>query len=266
MEIAKLTYKTHTGKDPMNLTRMGECTAKTMAGVLSPLYHGNFTTDPTLHALRFYTAKKISESEGDFEFTIMDITKDGKKSDEPVEYAGVRLTTKQIPTEMLPYIHGLKSGQSVTFYHEGHNANEIANMTRADLSVKTNSEATSQIERIMAKENITNEMLFNDPFQVYGNESTGYLVGLPIVNERGIHMRPAGLIVQIKAKPEYQNCDVYLKKIYESPANAASIISVLMLEAAKNAKIIGEASGPHAKPCLEEIAKLIQSGFGDMNS
>lgn len=88
------------------------------------------------------------------------------------------------------------------------------------------------------------------------NELTRKLL---VVNQLGIHARPAAIIV--KAMQKY---DAHVYLIYNGhKRNAKSVLQVLSLGAPKDAEIIAVASGIDAEPALEELAKIFESGFGE---
>lgn len=256
MENAKKLYREHIGQEPTNLIPAGRNTAKNMAEVLSRLYGGNFTTDSGLKMMRFCTATKDAAAK--YSFRIVDIHKEGKN-----HYSGLEIDTHQLPSEMLEHVEKLKVGESVTFYHEAHNMHELTNMTRHDLTSVQPNKSAKHLD-VMSHAHITEKFLFENPFKPYGNDKEGYLIGLTVLNQYGIHARPAALIVKAASKAEY-DCDVYLKKSATERVSAKSIMGIMILEAIQNSKIVGEAKGSGAKPCLEEIAGLFQSGFGKMD-
>jgi len=80
-----------------------------------------------------------------------------------------------------------------------------------------------------------------------------------VTNALGIHARPASLIVQT-ATPF--DCDVWLEKTGVS-ANAKSIMSVMMLAAAFETKVLVKANGKDEQMALEAICKLFASNFNE---
>ncbi len=79
-----------------------------------------------------------------------------------------------------------------------------------------------------------------------------------IINETGLHARPASVFVQRASK--FQS-DIRLVK-NEREANAKSIISVLSLTARKGASLLIAAEGPDEVDAVETLAKLL-SEFED---
>jgi len=78
-----------------------------------------------------------------------------------------------------------------------------------------------------------------------------------IKNELGLHLRPAGLFVKT-AKNYQSNITVEKDGIR---ADGKSILGITTLNAAKNSKIIIEASGKDADQALEGLGRLIASNF-----
>jgi|TARA_Y100000310_G_C20624146_1_gene784940 phosphocarrier protein len=82
-----------------------------------------------------------------------------------------------------------------------------------------------------------------------------------ILNEYGIHARPAVMIVKL-----YSRYDAEIN-LYNSKNNALvsakSIMGIMTLEANQNAIIRLDAKGNQAKPALEELVEMIQDGFGE---
>ena len=80
-----------------------------------------------------------------------------------------------------------------------------------------------------------------------------------IKNIRGLHARAAALLVQAT---ERLNAAVYLYS-GDLKADGKSILSVLSLACPQNSKITVEAFGEDAADVLNEIGRLIESGFGE---
>ena len=80
-----------------------------------------------------------------------------------------------------------------------------------------------------------------------------------IKNESGIHARPAALLV--KKASEFE-CAVEIdfngKKV-----NAKSIMGIMSLGASKGSEITVITDGADADKAANEVAKLIESGFGE---
>lgn len=82
---------------------------------------------------------------------------------------------------------------------------------------------------------------------------------LKILNELGLHARPAAMFV--KLANEYVS-EITVEKGSEI-VNGKSIMGIMMLAAGKGSKIKITAEGPDASAAVAEIEKLIQSKFGE---
>lgn len=80
-----------------------------------------------------------------------------------------------------------------------------------------------------------------------------------IINALGLHARAAAQVV--KAANKYE-CDVELE-CEGQPVNGKSIMGVLMLAAAQGMKVKVKCRGAKAQTCLDEVATLIASKFGE---
>jgi len=80
-----------------------------------------------------------------------------------------------------------------------------------------------------------------------------------IVNEVGIHARPASMIV--KCLLQFQS-EVFIEKDSKR-VNGKSIMGILMLAASKGSQIRVEADGPDAQEALEAVGELIRSKFDE---
>jgi phosphocarrier protein HPr len=80
-----------------------------------------------------------------------------------------------------------------------------------------------------------------------------------IVNEAGIHARPAAEIVKLAAK--FRSEIVIEKDGLE--VNAKSIMGVMMLAAECGSTVMIRAEGDDAVAVLEALANLISNGFGE---
>lgn len=78
-----------------------------------------------------------------------------------------------------------------------------------------------------------------------------------ILNELGLHARPATKFVRIATK---FSCDVELEKDGQR-VNGKSIMGVLMLVAGKGTKVTVHATGEDAQQCVESLAALIANRF-----
>lgn len=84
-------------------------------------------------------------------------------------------------------------------------------------------------------------------------------VELEIRNSSGVHVRPAGIIARTLANVQSEVTLIYNNK----RVNAKSIMSILTLGIPQGAKIELCAKGTDAEHVIQEIAKLVESGFGE---
>ncbi|MDG5815043.1 HPr family phosphocarrier protein [Chitinispirillales bacterium ANBcel5] len=80
-----------------------------------------------------------------------------------------------------------------------------------------------------------------------------------VVNSLGIHARPASLIVQTAMK---HKSSIQLIKD-EVPADAKSIMSVMMLAASVNTSVVIRAEGEDEKEAVDSIAALFEKKFNE---
>lgn len=80
-----------------------------------------------------------------------------------------------------------------------------------------------------------------------------------IVNEAGLHARPAAALVKLASKFE---ADFYIH-MYGYKVNGKSILGVMTLAAEKGAELELEIKGPDEKKAAKAILDLIESGFGE---
>lgn len=86
---------------------------------------------------------------------------------------------------------------------------------------------------------------------------------LTIVNEVGLHARPAALFVQTAGS--FQSAITVRNLTQSTPAvDAKSMFSVLSLGAQLNHQIAIAAEGPDAEEALATVSKLVESGFGEV--
>ncbi len=80
-----------------------------------------------------------------------------------------------------------------------------------------------------------------------------------ILNELGLHARPAMLLVQAITRLD---CSVTIEKDgFE--ADAKSIMGVLTLAAEQDSQITVLAEGPDAEKAIDAIKKLVEDKFGE---
>ncbi len=80
-----------------------------------------------------------------------------------------------------------------------------------------------------------------------------------IVNRLGLHARPSAMLVTAATRFE---SEVYFTK-NGLRVNGKSIMGVMMLAAEQGSEVTVEADGPDEARAVEEIVKVIESGFGE---
>jgi len=80
-----------------------------------------------------------------------------------------------------------------------------------------------------------------------------------IVNELGMHARPAAALVQAVLPFE---SDVYFQCDGQS-VNAKSIMGLLTLAAAQGSRITVVCNGPDARAAMAAVRQLVSDGFGE---
>ncbi len=80
-----------------------------------------------------------------------------------------------------------------------------------------------------------------------------------IVNQEGLHARPAARIVRLASSFA---SDIELAKDGVD-VNGKSIMGVMMLAAECGSSIIIRAKGPDAEQAVQALAELVASGFGE---
>jgi phosphocarrier protein HPr len=80
-----------------------------------------------------------------------------------------------------------------------------------------------------------------------------------IVNQNGLHARPAAEIVKLAAK--YQSEITVFKD--DLDVNGKSIMGVMMLAAECGSNITFRAEGPDAEQALDALATLVSNKFGE---
>ena len=100
-----------------------------------------------------------------------------------------------------------------------------------------------------------------------------YTAKVKVMNPNGLHIRAAALLYKVSRqysskvgilngiKPEH-SVEIINGKEY---ANAKSITSILCIAAECGHEVEIATEGKDAKPCLESIIKLFNSGFNDSN-
>lgn len=80
-----------------------------------------------------------------------------------------------------------------------------------------------------------------------------------IVNEAGLHARPAAALVKTASK---YNADFYIH-MYGYKVNGKSILGVMTLAAEQGAELELEVDGEDEDEAFEAIKELISNGFGE---
>jgi phosphocarrier protein len=80
-----------------------------------------------------------------------------------------------------------------------------------------------------------------------------------IVNKLGLHARPSALLVTTASRFE---SEVWITKD-SLRVNGKSIMGVMMLAAEKGSQLTFEVDGPDEDTALQELIRVIESGFGE---
>ena len=91
------------------------------------------------------------------------------------------------------------------------------------------------------------------------SESVFVVRELTILNQYGIHARPAALFV--KAASRYDS-DIYVEKD-GNRVSGKSIMGLMTLEASKGSTIKVSAEGPDAEDAIKELQALVESKFDE---
>ena len=84
---------------------------------------------------------------------------------------------------------------------------------------------------------------------------------IPILNEIGLHARPAALVVELAGRFD---ADLRLAKPGGAgPVSARSLTGLMTLVARKGDQLIASASGPRARDALAALEELAREGFGE---
>lgn len=82
---------------------------------------------------------------------------------------------------------------------------------------------------------------------------------ITIVNEAGLHARPAASLVKLASKYKAE----FFIHMYGYRVNGKSILGVMTLAAEKGAELELELNGPDEKKAAKAITNLIENGFGE---
>lgn len=81
-----------------------------------------------------------------------------------------------------------------------------------------------------------------------------------VINEQGMHMRPAGIIVAEMKK--FQNCTVMLKAGDKS-AKATAVMQIMAAGIKCGTDVEITADGENEQAALDKAVELFESGFGE---
>ena len=82
-----------------------------------------------------------------------------------------------------------------------------------------------------------------------------------IINELGLHARPAAMLV--KTANQFKS-DIIITKVTDGETvNGKSIMGVMMLAASKGTKLVIHAEGDDCEQAVEALDKVILSKFGE---
>lgn len=85
-------------------------------------------------------------------------------------------------------------------------------------------------------------------------------IEVEIVNEQGLHARPAAELVRLASK--YTDVELTVVKDAVS-VNGKSIIGIMMLAAGPGSRLTLRAEGERADELLSDLERLISSKFGE---
>lgn len=81
-----------------------------------------------------------------------------------------------------------------------------------------------------------------------------------VVNEQGLHMRPAGLVA--KAAKAYADTEVLLK-VGDKSIKAKAVMQIMAAGIKKGTEVEISADGPMEEAAVTELTNLFESGFGE---
>lgn len=81
-----------------------------------------------------------------------------------------------------------------------------------------------------------------------------------IVNESGLHMRPASMVAALSQRFQ---CDVVIWKNNVPPVDGKSILQLMTLSADAGTVLTLETRGPDAEEAIIALRDLVSSGFHD---
>ena len=83
---------------------------------------------------------------------------------------------------------------------------------------------------------------------------------VPILNEIGLHARPAALVVELAGRFD---AELRLAKPGGTPVSAKSLTGLMILSARKGDELEATAAGPQASEAMEALEQLAKGGFGE---
>ncbi|MGZ4203644.1 MAG: dihydroxyacetone kinase phosphoryl donor subunit DhaM, partial [Thermoleophilaceae bacterium] len=83
---------------------------------------------------------------------------------------------------------------------------------------------------------------------------------VPILNEIGLHARPAALVVELASRFD---ADLRLARPGGNPVSAKSLTGLMTLSARKGDELEATAAGPQASEAIEALEELAREGFGE---
>jgi phosphocarrier protein len=82
-----------------------------------------------------------------------------------------------------------------------------------------------------------------------------------ILNELGLHARPAALLVKCANR---FHCDIYITKTKDGETiNAKSIMGVMMLAASKGTRLLIRAEGQDSREAVSALEEVVLGKFGE---
>lgn len=81
-----------------------------------------------------------------------------------------------------------------------------------------------------------------------------------VINEQGMHMRPAGVLA--KAAGAHKDCNITLK-VNDKSINAKAVMQIMSAGIKKGTAVEIVCDGADEQAVLEEIAGLFENGFGE---
>lgn len=91
------------------------------------------------------------------------------------------------------------------------------------------------------------------------NETNIVTKEVEVLNQYGVHARPAALLVKLAAR---FTCEIYLIHKDHS-VSAKSIMGLLTIEGHHGAKIAIRAEGSDAQVAVDQISELFETKFGE---